>query len=119
MCNSGGIPTRKRALPRGSSRLPSSTNSSSPGRAKREGTEVTTKTAVPRGGMSLLALTAACAASIALAQDVVYTLVAKDGRFTPSDLTVPAGKRIKIEISNEGATPIEFESRPLKQEKVL
>ena len=80
---------------------------------------MTTKTAVPRGGMSLLALTAACAASIALAQDVVYTLVAKDGRFTPSDLTVPAGKRIKIEISNEGATPIEFESRPLKQEKVL
>jgi hypothetical protein len=54
------------------------------------------------------------------AQDVVIVkLVAKDGRFTPPNLEVPAGKRIKIEISNEGTTPIEFESLPLKQEKVL
>ena len=50
---------------------------------------------------------------------VVFRLVAKDGRFTPSDLEVPAGKRLRIEIVNEGATPIEFESLPLKQEKVL
>jgi hypothetical protein len=32
---------------------------------------------------------------------------------------VPAGKRIKIEVSNEGKTPIEFESKALKFEKVL
>ncbi len=57
---------------------------------------------------------------LAHAQDVVIVkLVAKDGRFTPPNLEVPAGKRIKIEISNEGTTPIEFESLPLKQEKVL
>ena len=34
-------------------------------------------------------------------------------------LVVPAGKRFKIEISNEGKGPMEFESRDLKQEKVL
>ena len=56
----------------------------------------------------------------AWAQEVVlFKLVAKDGRFHPPNLEVPAGKRIKIEISNEGTTPIEFESLPLKQEKVL
>jgi len=32
---------------------------------------------------------------------------------------VPAGTRFKIEISNEGKGPMEFESRDLKQEKVL
>jgi hypothetical protein len=32
---------------------------------------------------------------------------------------VPAGKRFKIEVSNEGKTPIEFDSKDLKQEKVV
>lgn len=67
---------------------------------------------------------AACLALAPLAvsaadEPAVFKLVAKDGRFTPADLEVPAGKRIKIEIVNEGSTPIEFESLPLKQEKVL
>jgi len=67
-----------------------------------------------------LAGVAAVFAPVAAAQDVVqFKLVAKDGRFTPPNLEVPAGKRIKIEISNEGTAPIEFESLPLKQEKVL
>jgi len=57
--------------------------------------------------------------SAACAQDVVVMLVARDGKFDPPNLEVPAGKRIKIEISNQGTTPIEFESRALKVEKVL
>ena len=32
---------------------------------------------------------------------------------------VPSGKRFKIEVSNEGKTPIEFDSKELKQEKVV
>jgi hypothetical protein len=59
------------------------------------------------------------AATAASAQDHVVTLVAKDGRFDPPNLEVPAGKRIKIEVSNQGTTPIEFESKALKIEKVL
>ena len=70
--------------------------------------------------LGLVASVAAALAPVAAAQDVVqFILVAKDGRFTPPNLEVPAGKRIKIEIINEGNAPIEFESLPLKQEKVL
>jgi len=49
----------------------------------------------------------------------VFKLVARDGAFEPIKIEVPAGKRFKIEISNEGKGPMEFESRDLKQEKVL
>ena len=34
-------------------------------------------------------------------------------------LEYPAGKRFKIEITNAGKSAIEFESKELKQEKVL
>lgn len=63
----------------------------------------------------------ALGAPAALAADDVVTvkIVARDGVFTPPNLEVPAGKRIKIEIANEGRTPMEFESLPLKIEKVL
>ena len=56
---------------------------------------------------------------LAADEPALFRLVARDGRFTPPNLEVPAGRRIKIEIANEGATPIEFESLPLRQEKVL
>lgn len=48
-----------------------------------------------------------------------YTLVAKDGRFTPANLEVPAGVRFKIVIRNESSGAIEFESLSLRKEKVL
>lgn len=68
---------------------------------------------------------AAVLASMALCAQVhgeeltVFKLVARDGSFEPLKLEVPAGQRFKIEISNEGKGPMEFESRDLKQEKVL
>jgi len=49
----------------------------------------------------------------------VIKLVARDGVFDPLTIEVAAGKKFKIEISNEGKGPMEFESRDLKQEKVL
>lgn len=49
----------------------------------------------------------------------VYVLVAKDGRFMPSSLNVAAGTRFKITLRNEGRDAIEFESMPLRKEKVL
>ena len=56
----------------------------------------------------------------AVAQDVpVYKLVAKDGVFEPATIEVAAGKKFKIDLSNEGTGPMEFESKDLKQEKVL
>ena len=50
---------------------------------------------------------------------LVLKLVARDGKFEPLKLEMPAGKRFKIEINNEGNGPMEFESKDLKQEKVL
>jgi len=52
-------------------------------------------------------------------EPAVYRLVARDGTFEPPSIEVPAGKRFKLEISNEGKGPMEFESRDLKQEKVI
>ena len=49
----------------------------------------------------------------------IYRLDVRDGVFEPATIEVPAGKRFKIEISNVGKGPIEFESRDLRQEKVL
>ena len=50
---------------------------------------------------------------------LVVKLSARDGKFEPLTIEVPAGKRFKIEISNDGKGPMEFESKDLKQEKVL
>lgn len=73
-----------------------------------------------RGLRFVLSAAALAVALAASAQDiVVFKMVAKDGKLDPAELVVPAGKRIKIEISNEGTTPIEFESLVLKIEKVL
>jgi hypothetical protein len=48
-----------------------------------------------------------------------FTLTIKDHHFTPAELKVPANKRVKITVINNDATPEEFESKPLKIEKVI
>ena len=59
-------------------------------------------------------------ASSALAEDVLsFKLAARDGVFEPSAIEVPAGKRFRLEVTNQGKTAMEFESRELKQEKVI
>ncbi len=55
----------------------------------------------------------------AYAADADYTLVIRDHRFQPSELTVPSGKKIKLLIENQDATPEEFESHALNREKVI
>jgi plastocyanin len=56
----------------------------------------------------------------ALAEDMpVHKLVAKDGVFEPATIEVAAGTKFKLEVSNEGKGPMEFESKDLKQEKVI
>src|SRR5262245_41780609 len=57
---------------------------------------------------------------VAQAQDVAqFSIKFNDGKIDPAELVVPVGKKIKLDISNEGKTPIEFESKALKIEKVL
>ncbi len=48
-----------------------------------------------------------------------YELSLRDGLFTPAVLEVPAGQRFKIILKNIGQGPAEFESTPLRVEKVL
>jgi len=65
------------------------------------------------------AVVTALLAIAAYAEDAPLKLVARDGRFEPATLDVPAGKRVRIEVSNQNAKAIEFESKDLKQEKVI
>ena len=48
-----------------------------------------------------------------------FTLVIKNHRFTPAEITVPAGKKVKLVVDNQDATPEEFESHKLNREKVI
>jgi hypothetical protein len=54
---------------------------------------------------------------IAVAQE--FNLVIRNHRFEPEEIRVPAGKRVSISVSNEDATPEEFDSTALKVEKVI
>ena len=70
--------------------------------------------------MKALALLLACAAlPLSAAPLPSFELILRDGHFTPALLEVPAGQRFKIVLKNIGQGPAEFESTPLRVEKVL
>lgn len=57
---------------------------------------------------------------VALAADLpTFQLELADGKLTPTRIEVPAGQRIKIEVTNAGKGAAEFESVQLRKEKVL
>ena len=56
----------------------------------------------------------------ARAEDMpVIKVEMKDGVILPAVIEVPAKTRFKLEISNTGTSPVEFESLELKREKAL
>ncbi len=66
------------------------------------------------------ALAALCLAGVARAEELpTYPIVLRGGRIEPSTLEVPAGRRIKLTVRNEGPGPCEFENLELRVEKVL
>lgn len=65
-------------------------------------------------GLSAALLTAA-----AHADQSDYRLVIREHRFVPSELTVPAGQKVRLVVVNEDATPEEFESYELNREKIV
>ena len=71
------------------------------------------------GVISLVLFAILAAGSPARADDPQFTLVIKEHRFTPAELEVPAGVKIKLLIKNEDSTPEEFESTELHREKVV
>jgi hypothetical protein len=67
-----------------------------------------------------LALALALAPGAALlAGTGTYTLTIKDHRFTPRELAVPSGERVKLLVNNQDPTAEEFESYALNREKVV
>ncbi|QAY93707.1 MULTISPECIES: cupredoxin domain-containing protein [unclassified Pseudomonas] len=66
-----------------------------------------------------LVLAGAVAPLTAYAELPSYELSLRDGHFSPVLLEVPAGQRFKIILKNIGEGPAEFESTPLRVEKVL
>ena len=68
----------------------------------------------------VLAFAVLATPAVLAADDVAsFKLVARDGVFEPATVEVPAGKRFRLEVSNEGKSAMEFESRELKQEKII
>jgi hypothetical protein len=48
-----------------------------------------------------------------------YTLTIKDHAFSPKELKLPAGQKLKLLVVNQDPTPAEFESKPLGREKII
>ncbi len=59
------------------------------------------------------------AAGTAFASDAEFRLVIKAHRFTPTELAVPAGQKVKLVVENRDPTPEEFESYALNREKIV
>ena len=64
-----------------------------------------------------LAVLVSFAPATVRADDLTITI--KDHKFTPTELKVPANQRVEITVINDDATPEEFESKPMKVEKVI
>jgi hypothetical protein len=72
-----------------------------------------------RSFLALLGLTAVVILAPAAARADDYTVTIKNHRFTPTELKVPANKRVAVTVINDDATPEEFESSAMKVEKVI
>jgi plastocyanin len=71
-------------------------------------------------GAALALVTGPCTTLPALAQESTeLTLTVKDHKFDPAQLEAPAGKQIVLRVENLDPTPMEFESKSLRVEKVL
>ncbi len=69
---------------------------------------------------SIFAVSLLSAADAARAQEThEATIIIRNHRFEPSELKVPANKRINLKVKNEDATSEEFESKEFKAEKVI
>ncbi len=62
---------------------------------------------------------AGLAAAPARADTPEFTIVIESHRFTPAELKVPAGQKIRLLIENRDPTPEEFESYDFNREKVV
>ena len=97
----------------GSHRSRRAMTTSMPETARRKPTEMNLRAA------ALLLTLFACSSLPALADDPTFKIDVKDGVITPLEMDVPANTRIRLEVTNSGTSPAEFESVQLKKEKVI
>jgi len=68
----------------------------------------------------LLLLAAATILSVpALAQTPTFSTTVRNQAFEPAEITVPAGKKFELHVTNADPAPIEFESKSLRREKIV
>ncbi|HET7557318.1 MAG TPA: cupredoxin domain-containing protein [Rhodanobacteraceae bacterium] len=67
-------------------------------------------------GLIALSLVAVAASAAEMPE---YKLIIKDHKFQPTELTVPANTKFKVLVSNQDATPSEFESNEFNREKIV
>jgi hypothetical protein len=74
-----------------------------------------------RLAFALVLAAAAMMSSTAVRADdpPLFRIEIKDGVISPKQTEVPANKDFKLEVVNTGSVPAEFESKQLRQEKVL
>jgi hypothetical protein len=53
------------------------------------------------------------------AEEPTASLVIQDHKFQPTELEIPAGKKVALVVKNNDPTPEEFESNQLRREKVI
>jgi len=66
---------------------------------------------------SVLLIASLLISAAAFAEDYVITL--KNNQFSPKELIIPAGQKIKLIVKNLDPTPAEFESSDLNREKIV
>ncbi len=58
-------------------------------------------------------------AANSMAAEPELSLVISGNKFEPTELRIPANKKVKLIIENKDSTPEEFESHSLNREKVI
>lgn len=67
----------------------------------------------------IIALLMSFSLSVFAEEAVKIDLVIKNGKFEPEIIKAPADKKIEILVDNQGPGAEEFESIPLKREKII
>lgn len=67
----------------------------------------------------LLLLLLGLSSTSAFAEVKEYALTLRNHRFVPAELSIPANTKVKLVVTNEDATPEEFESHELNREKIV
>ena len=65
----------------------------------------------------ILLLTLLAGTAWAADNEIAISII--DHRFSPEEVKVPAGKKIKLVVHNQDKTPEEFESHELNREKII